>query len=85
MTVPRWDRYPEYRRRCDLMRGDQTSDGDQYGWSTVDSSMPCGEHEGCHVLGYVGDQVGTHRPATRTILSRLPLDRRLETTVEIVR
>lgn len=90
MTVPRWDRYPEYRRRSDLMPGDQTCDGDSYGWSTVAWSVPCADHADCHILSYHGDQVGTHRPQGRTILSRLPVDRRpiagvQETTVEIGR
>jgi hypothetical protein len=85
MSAPRWDRFPEYRRVDHLLPGDQTAEGDSYGWSTIVWSVPCHDHDGCRILCYVGDQVGTHRPVATTILSRLPLDRRFETTVEIRR
>jgi len=89
-TAPRWDPFPEYRPVSALYPGDQTADGDSYGWSTVNTSVPCKVHPDCHILGYYGDSVGTHRPADRTILSRLPWTRQAftgtqETTVEIRR
>jgi hypothetical protein len=74
-AMNQWDLFPEYRPRKDICPGDQTADGDSYGWSTVRASVPCGEHEDCHILSYLGDQVGTHRHRERTILSRLPVSR----------
>lgn len=75
MAAPtQWDPFPEYRPVSGLWPGDQTCDGDEYGWSTVRLSEPCDVHQDCHILGYLGD-VDTHRKASKTILSRLPLRR----------
>lgn len=77
-TPPRWDPYPEFRPRWQICPGDQTADPDDgYKWFTVDQSTPCQDpaHGDCHIIGYLGDLVGTHRPATLTIYSRLPLTR----------
>jgi hypothetical protein len=78
MTTRRWDPFPEYRPVSSICIGDQTSDGDQYGWSTVYTSVPCSVHENCHVLSYLADRVGVHRPPTSTILSRLPFSAEVE-------
>lgn len=84
-ALARWERFPEYRPVSVICVGDQTAEGDSYGWSTVESSLPCTEHEDCHVLGYYGDTAGTHRPRESTMLSRMPLNRAFETTMEIQR